>query len=144
MKKKKEIMVVKRKVLFGKGDEDCFEGFRPNGGVNYLDRILKKFDFFERDLAENDFSYKQPVGYAAIVNKNSGKIFVYQRARRDEHYQEKRLQGRWSWGLGGHIERQDVKKASPIMISVLRELQEEVKLEGQICGLKMAGLFLKY
>jgi predicted NUDIX family phosphoesterase len=122
--KDKEIMVVPKRDLF---ENNYFEGFMKKNSVDYEGRILSNFVYIQRSLAENSPEYKQPVGYAIIVNPKTKKIFVYQRAK-DKNYNEKRLQGNWSWGLGGHIEKVD-STGSPIYTSILRELNEEVNIE---------------
>jgi len=131
--KDKEIMVVPKNVLFG---DNYFSGFMERDAVNYEERILSNFLYMKRNDAENSPEYKQPVGYALIINPKTKKIFVYQRAK-DKNYNEKRLQGNWSWGLGGHIERVDDAK-NPIHSSMLRELEEEVYIDGDI-NLKVLG-----
>ena len=129
----KEIMVVPKRDLF---DNNYFEGFMKKNSVDYEGRILSNFVYMQRSLAENSPEYKQPVGYALIINPKTKKIFVYQRAK-DKDYNEKRLQGNWSWGLGGHIEKMDDAK-NPIHSSMLRELEEEVYIDGDI-NLKVLG-----
>jgi len=131
MKPKKLIMVVERKVLFD-NDNDVFEGFKPRNEVDYESRILNNFKYMERSLVEEDPTYKQPISYAIIVNRNLKQIFAYQRSSKDSNYPEKRLQGKWSWGIGGHIEKFDVKNGNPLYASMLRELQEEVYIDGSV------------
>lgn len=128
-KNEKLIMVVDRDVLFGK---DYFQGFRYHKEVNYERRILKNFKYIERDLVENNPELKQPIAYMLIVNPNLKKVFVFQRASHDKAYGEKRLQGKWSWGVGGHIEKMDVKSGNPIKASMMRELKEEVEISGNV------------
>lgn len=117
-------MVVKKEILFG---NDYFEGFKPENEIDYQSRILKNFEWRERTIIENDQKYKQPIVYSIIVNPVSKKVFIYQRSPQDKKYSEKRLQGKWSWGIGGHIEKID-KKGDPILASQLRELKEEITI----------------
>lgn len=124
-KDEKLIMVVERGLLFG---DDYFQGFRPQHEVDFESRILKHFTYIKRGLAEQDPAYKQPIGYSIIVNPVSKKIFAYQRSSHDAKYGEKRLQGKWSWGVGGHIDKIDTDSKNPINASVLRELDEEVEM----------------
>lgn len=124
-----EIMVVERKVLFR---DDYFEGFKPGNETNYVSRILEKFQWMKRTVAENDPRYKQPVAYSIITNPALKQVFVYQRSFQDKKYPEKRLQGKWSWGVGGHIEKLDVKSGDPILASRSRELKEEVEICGSV------------
>lgn len=128
MRNEKSIMVVEKGLLFG---NDYFEGFKPQNEINYESRILKNFIYVKRGLAEQAAACKQPIGYSIIINPASKKVFAYQRSSHDEKYGEKRLQGKWSWGVGGHIEKFDVKTGDPIRGSVLRELEEEVRMDGK-------------
>jgi predicted NUDIX family phosphoesterase len=122
-------MVVRRDTLFAK---DYFEGFKPAPGTDFENIILKDFSYLERGIAEGDPNYKQPISYCMIVNPDLRKAFLYQRSLADHKYYEKRLQGRWSWGLGGHIEKIDaVNGRNPLHSSLLRELSEEVQLQVQ-------------
>ena len=121
-----KIMVVKRSVLFGK---DYFQGFKRHNEIDFEKRILENYEYVERDVAEKNEQLKQPIGYCVLLDPKTKKIFLYRRATRDEDYKEKRLQGKWSIGIGGHIERADVKEENPIRGSMLRELKEEVGLD---------------
>lgn len=129
-KEEQKIIVVERDILFGK---DFFEGFRPHHEIDYESRILQNMKIMRRWDVENHPSYKQPIGYTLLVNPSLRKIFVYQRASKDEYYGEKRLQGKWSWGIGGHIEPSDAKNRNPIRESMLREVtKEETEIIGNI------------
>ena len=120
------IMVVRKDDLF---QNNFFEGFRPYSEVDYESRILENYGFMTRKFAENDPTYKQPILYSVIVNTELKKIFAYQRAKKDKNYGEKRLQGKWSIGIGGHIEQRDFRSSNPLEASMLRELDEEVSIE---------------
>jgi predicted NUDIX family phosphoesterase len=127
----REIMVVERKILLS-GD-NYFEGFRPKGKINYESIILNNFKWMERSSAEENPDFKQPIAYSLIVNPSLRKVFAYQRSLDDKKYSEKRLQGKWSWGVGGHINKIDIRKGeNPIYTSMLRELREEIKIMGVI------------
>lgn len=123
------IMVVKTSDLFGK---DFFEGFKSHKETDYESRILRNYGFITRKFAEEDPNYKQPIRYCMIVNPDLKKVFSYQRSKKDESYAEKRLQGKWSWGVGGHIEKLDGKSKNPIQESMLREIDEEVEMNGSL------------
>jgi len=124
-------MVIDKEILFD-FDTDYFEGFKPRNEVDYESRILKNFCYMKRRLAEKDPTYKQPISYSIIVNPTLKQVFAYQRSARDSKYSEKRLQGKWSWGIGGHIEKFDTQNGNPIHTSMLRELKEEVEINGTI------------
>lgn len=136
-KNEKLIMVVKRETLF---KDDHFEGFKPQDGIDFESRILENYEYVRRGDAEGNPSYKQPIGYAMIFNPYSRKLFAYQRSSDDSKYSEKRLQGKWSWGVGGHIEKIDIKNGNPIRESMLREVtKEEIEMSGSVMSTKALG-----
>ena len=117
-----KIIVVERNLLFG---DDYFEGFKPTEEVDYESRILQNYTVMRRGSteepedhsegnAELNLGFKQPIGYTLIFNSELGKVFAYQRSSKDHEYDEKRLQGKWSWGFGGHIEPLDSSNENPI------------------------------
>jgi len=120
-----EIMVVEREKLF-KNYGDFFEGFRREDDINFMERILLRHTFKERDDVECNFSLKQPIGYVTIINPQTGEVFVSQRSKEKDDYKEQRLGGTWSTSVGGHIELRDVRNRNPFYDSIERELQEEV------------------
>jgi len=125
----KQIMVIRKENLFG---NDYFQGFMSHGEVDFESRILDNLEWMKREVAEKDPRYKQPICYCIIVNP-VGQVFAYQRSIQDTEYPEKRLQGKYSWGIGGHIEEPDAEiKQNPIRASMLRELEEEIKVEGSV------------
>jgi len=131
------IMAVERDLLFGR---DHFEGFIPHGEIDYEARILRNIKYMKRGPLEEDPSHKQPIGYALIVNPGRRMVFAYKRAEQDESYAEKRLQGKWSWGIGGHIEEdKEGTGGNPIHNSLLREVSEEVRMDGQITNITKLG-----
>ena len=123
-----QIMTVPRKLLFRQGS---FEGFCPAQDFNYLDLILNHYTWSRRGDAENNPEQKQPIGYAIIVQEETNKIFVYQRAP-DQAYDEKRLRGKWSWGIGGHIDLTKEIPKNPVLENLMREINEEIHLQGPI------------
>lgn len=132
-KEEELIMVVEKEKLFGK---DYFQGFSPAKNINFKKRILEEFEYLKRKNAENNESYKQPISYVVLVN-NDKDIFAYRRALKDEDYTEKRLQGKWSIGIGGHVDKKDENFKDPIESSVWREIEEEVK--GEVKKIKLFG-----
>ncbi|MFA6437197.1 MAG: NUDIX domain-containing protein [Candidatus Paceibacterota bacterium] len=128
MPSKKVIMVVSREVLFQSG---CFHGFvQKRFSGDFEDVILKNHLFMARDEAESNPKFKQPIAYIVIVNPVTRKVFVFRRSNRDDRYPEKRLQGKLSCGVGGHLEQQDTQEGNPIRLGATRELGEEVIIEG--------------
>lgn len=121
----RQIMAVKREILLS---NDYFEGFAPPEFADFESRILANFEYLERDPAEEDRSYKQPITYCMIFNPELRQVFFYQRAIKDRDYPEKRLQGKWAVGVGGHIERVDESARNPILAGLHRELKEELSI----------------
>lgn len=120
-------MVVGREALLGGRP---FQGFSPAGVYDYESLILKQYRYEPRAEAEEDPSLKQPIAYCIIVNPREKLILAYRRAEREGDYAEKRLRGKWSMGVGGHIDPVDLDGANPIRASMLRELGEEIRCEG--------------
>ena len=81
-KNEKVIMAIKRDNLF---KNDDFEGFKPASEVNFYERLLKDRIKMKRGDAEKDPNYKQPIAYALIISP-SGKVFAYQRSKKDKDY----------------------------------------------------------
>lgn len=114
--------MVKRESLL----KSRFQGFVKKEFFDYISIILKEYEFINREVAENDKTYKQIIPYAIIRNSNND-FFVYKRG--NKNYNEKRLSDKWSLGVGGHIERIDIPtdhSRNIITESVLREIREEI------------------
>jgi len=124
----REILVVKREVLFGDGE---FEGVIGLDNKDYIKIILDNYEWRERnDELEHDNTYQQPIPYIWIINKKEGKVFMYKRSVSGN---EKRLHNRYSGGVGGHIDKDTEEKSSnPILSAMMRELKEEVIMEEYI------------
>jgi len=116
----REILVVKRDILFREGD---FQGFVGIDFRNFIEIILKNFIYKNRDDVEYNPEWQQPIPYVLIVNPKTKKLFTYKRAS-DKNYNDQRLRDKWSCGIGGHIDREDVE--DPIINAMMRELCEEV------------------
>jgi len=126
-KDEQKIIVVERDKLF---KNDYFQGFSSNEKIDYESRILSNLKIMKRGDAEEDPSHKQPIGYISILNPGKKEIFVYQRSSKDKEYGEKRLQGKLSFGVGGHIEDFEYKTENPIKESTSRELFQEIEIIG--------------
>lgn len=121
-----KIMVVDRATLFA---DQYFQGFSPAGEMNYEQIILDHYFYEKRGKVETMPQFKQPISYVLIINKQSKRIFAYQRSQTEAHYNEKRLAGKWSWGIGGHIDQIDIENGNPLLASLKRELSEEVVID---------------
>ena len=124
-KSEQEIMVVDRATLFAGG---YFQGFSPATVMDYNKIIQENYFYEKRGLAETKPALKQPIAYCIIVHKGTNKIFAYQRSVKEGHYNETRLRGKWSWGIGGHIDKIDLDNDhnDPVFESMLREISEEI------------------
>lgn len=122
----KEIMVVDRATLFA---DEYFQGFAPANKINYKKIINDNYQYMKRGWVETRPEFKQPIAYCIIMNRQNKKIFAYQRASQDD-YTEERLRGKWSWGIGGHIDKIDSNGSDPIVNSMLREIDEEIHIDG--------------
>lgn len=111
-----------------------FQGFLPlDGGL--LSQIEVDSHWMEKGLAEVDPNFKQLIPYHAIRCAN-GNIFVYQRSSDNASYAEQRLQGKYSIGVGGHIDHLD---GVNILAAAGREIGEEIEYEGEITGARFIG-----
>lgn len=103
-------------------------------------RILEENSMWlDRKQAEEDPSFKQLIGYCAITGSDK-RIFTYQRAKQDEKYPEKKLQGKWSIGVGGHIEPHDSLDNGLISASVQREIGEEIEMDSKPTRIDLVGI----
>ena len=133
-KEDQQILVVEKKILFQK---KYFEGFVDTSFNDYYTTILNNYKYKKRGEAEIDENYKQPIPYIMLQDENND-VFVYQRAQKKKDYTEKRLYGKWSVGLGGHIDKEDSTGNDPVLRSALREINEEVSVN-RISHIKKIG-----
>ena len=110
--------------------ERAFQGYVPPEFHDYESVILRNYRYVPRAQAEVDPNLKQPVAYCAIVNPRERLVFAYRRATVKDDYEEERLRGKWSIGIGGHIDLADRSAVNPVRASMLRELAEELVWEG--------------
>lgn len=97
--------------------------------------IAKKSCFKPRAVLENDPSYKQLISYTLFVSKK--RIFVMKRLSTQS---EKRLRGRLSVGVGGHMNpvkeiqwpgKRRIRDLKALVgLNTIREIREEVLLAG--------------
>jgi predicted NUDIX family phosphoesterase len=161
-KMQEKVMVVPREYFFNKFD--YFEGFKPamhlndNSGYTvdmeeyeYREvsrKILDAATFLTRARCENNFNYLQVIPYICVFH--SGRIFY---VRRGDNSSEKRLHGKISIGMGGHLNSEDKEYLWPNRNSVishsctkniifngaLRELDEETEISGNF-NITYAGM----
>jgi predicted NUDIX family phosphoesterase len=89
--------------------------------ADYADGLFGPVSTFRpRPAVETEFEYKQAIPYILIVCGD--KILRYRRGKRGD---ESRLHGKFSVGIGGHINDGD----SNYVKAVMREICEEVRLD---------------
>ena len=121
----RQILVVKKEILF---PEKIFEGFIPFS-KELMEKILRNYDYMERnDELENNPSFLQIIPYAWILNIAEKKAFIYKRGLSKGDYKEKRHVEKYSGGIGGHIDKEEVEPANPIVHALEREMREEVTI----------------
>lgn len=126
-----QILVVKRDKLFIK---ESWQGLNAEDDFNnYLTVIQENQEFHPRSLMENDPSYKQIIPY--LIFTHDGKYFLMQRQAKAT---EQRLKNKYSLGIGGHINEEDITEGD-IMQWGKREFNEEVDYTGNL-NIKPIGI----
>ena len=124
-KMQREIMVVSNKALFK--DIKRETKFYKNKDANFEEIITESYEFMIRGHAEVDTSYKQPITYAVVINKDNN-IFVYKRWWKDSNVWDMRFQSFLSFWIGGHIEREDEDSENLLKDALVREIEEELNI----------------
>lgn len=162
VKAQEEVMVVPRSYFFDKFD--YFEGFKPalhftdNSGLTvdvekfeYKEvsrKILGAATYLTRGQCEEDPNYLQIIPYICVFH--AGRVFYVQRGGEAS---EKRLHGKISIGMGGHLNREDELYVWPnrgavishscerniILNGAIRELDEETQIDGNF-NITYAGM----
>ncbi|MEM4396188.1 MAG: NUDIX domain-containing protein [Candidatus Woesearchaeota archaeon] len=119
-----KIVVVKKEILL----KNYFNGFKEANFFDYQSIILKNYEFLDRSVAEVNPNYKQPIPYGIIINPEN-RVLLYKRG--NKNYNEKRLAEKYSIGIGGHIDQEDLENNNEnfLEFALMREIQEEIKLE---------------
>lgn len=116
-----QIMCIKRE-LFDKCGP--FQGISFDIGKFFPEIIASEnLSFQPRLLAEEDPSFKQLIPYCIIVCGE--KILRYRRGKKGD---ETRLHGKYSIGIGGHVDSVDGEGYSGYQNGLMRELEEEIGL----------------
>lgn len=136
MKEKREILVISTEDLFN--ITNYFQGFRKTFGHGLIRKLEEKAIWLDKEIAEKDSNHKQLIGYTIIIDNEDDNIYAYQRAMNNQ-YKETRLQGKWSIGIGGHVEKID-SGFSPILDSVIREIDEEIEESGGYSYPELIGI----
>ncbi len=117
-----EILIVPRALLM----PEPVQGFSTAGTAQFLARVRTHAVFKRRGDIEEDPSQKQVIPY--LIVRHGPRVFLFLRSAAGG---EARLYGKYSIGIGGHINKADVEGASdPIGAGLKRELEEELSVQG--------------
>ncbi|MBD3319203.1 hypothetical protein GF342_04815 [Candidatus Woesearchaeota archaeon] len=130
LKQKEPVMAIATEHLFAQSQMDYFQGFKSRDSMSYEQRILQHYEFEPKESVEWDTLRKQPIPYVLVVNPTSKRVLVYKRAVDDETYTERRLQGKISIGIGGHVRKKDLSADNPLLCARDREFNEEIETRG--------------
>lgn len=135
-KMQREIMVVKNDILFSQNprvqwllDKKC----------SFEHIILENYEYMVRWQAEVNFDYKQPIPYGVVVSEDK-KVFVYKRWWAGSNAGEARLHSKMSFWVWGHIEVDDRVTNNLLRETLLREVEEEIKInENDVVNISVLG-----
>lgn len=123
-----KVLVVKRDDIFAYG---FWHGIKGKNLNHYVNLISNKHDFLPRGKVEEDAHWQQIIPY--LIFEYQGKIFLM---RRKSNHTDKRLADKYSIGIGGHINKRDIRdikvdKGTAIMEWAQREFEEEINYDGK-------------
>ena len=101
---------------------------RPDSFNPYLGAIRGYLIQMIKSDAEKNELFLQPISYTVVYCPADGTILVYTRSSDPANYEEDRLMGLVSIGVGGHYELNDLWSSDPIRANLCRELKEEIHL----------------
>ena len=116
------ILVVKRSAFFAQ--TPAWQGIKKVDFDQYLDLIKQQQEFQPRSQMEIDPTYKQIIPY--LIFQHDDRYFLMQRQAKAT---ETRLQNKFSLGIGGHIQQEDLSGGT-IFDWARREFYEEVTYNG--------------
>ncbi|MGZ4974014.1 MAG: hypothetical protein ACXWBP_07000 [Limisphaerales bacterium] len=93
-----------------------------------IDAAIKNAQFLARKIAETDFNFKQIIPYVLVRHANR-----YVLMRRTTKQTEARLHDKYSIGVGGHINDEDMAKGIENIIQhgMRREIEEEMLIKSE-------------
>jgi predicted NUDIX family phosphoesterase len=129
---REEVLVVPRQDIFPDG---AWHGFVADGLERATEVIAQRHLFLPRARVEDDPAYQQVIPY--IVFRAGDRFLLTRRLRSSS---ERRLHHQYSLGVGGHINRADLRAGGdPLLEGLQREWQEEVDYSGAF-GVRLLGL----
>lgn len=128
-----QILVIKSDIIFAK---ERWQGLKTDNLDYYIDLIKKNCEFGRRGDMENDISYQQVIPYILFRYKN--KFFLYRYLKKAG---EQRLLNDYIIGVGGHINKDDVKPGEDVLEAGRdREWDEEVEYKDKFLSKKLVGI----
>jgi len=124
------VLVQDAKILHGLRTID--EGFEFSDNLDALCGAVEQGMAHVRYECERDTLVLQPIPYVVFFGTD-GRVFTYKRAEEEDAYGEKRLFGKLSLGVGGHIKAADYAPdiRGCVQRCLERELREEVSISGK-------------
>ena len=128
-----QILVIKSDIIFSDGK---WQGLKTDNLDYYIDLIKKNCEFKRRGDMESDESYQQIIPY--ILFKFEDKYFLYRYLKKAG---EQRLLNDYIIGVGGHINKDDVKESEDLLEAGRdREWNEEVEYGDKFLSKKLIGI----
>jgi predicted NUDIX family phosphoesterase len=125
--KSEQVYVVDRVTLHKHGFIN--HGFHTDNLQNLHKLIISNGHFIDRPKAEENPELKQIIPYSIITRGDKSILLV----RRLSMQNEKRLHGKYSVGIGGHINPSvGATSKDPITLGLEQELNEELEISGPI------------
>jgi predicted NUDIX family phosphoesterase len=135
-----QILVIKSDIIFKTGK---WQGLKQDNLDYYIDLIKKNSEFKRRGDMENDPSWQQIIPYILFnfedpENNGASKYFLYKYLKKAG---EQRLKNDYIIGVGGHINKEDVKGEKDILEAGRdREWDEEVEYKDKFLEKKLVGI----
>lgn len=117
------ILVVKRSDICS---DKLWTGYQSSDLCSEMNAIEKNHIFMDRAAAETNPLYKQIIPY--LIFNHQDRYFLMQRKSTAS---EQRLASKYSFGIGGHIRKEDMQGKS-LFDWALREFHEEINYEGSL------------
>lgn len=112
-------MVISNRNLFNKRKR--FEGFCNTH--NFEKEIMFNYEYMIRNIAEENFSYKQPVVYAVIRDSVSWKFLCY---KRWVWMLEERLHWKFTIWIWSHTEKEALVSPNPLRTTLWNIIKEKL------------------
>lgn len=125
-----EVMVISNRNLFK--NRKRFEWFCNKH--NFEKEIMLNYEYMIRQMAEENFSYKQPIVYAILRDKESWEFFSY---KRQKWLLEDRLAWTHTLWIWGHIQKEVEFSPNPLRTSLSNILRDKLSIDCKSCGIHL-------